>query len=244
MEPKPRRRPLALIPVLAAGIGAGGGCGDECDKVGETWCSGTAVLECYRSGGGGHRSARNLIKSTDCADEGLICSAETGEARCVFEERRCNEEANTRDVCVGDVRAVCEARAKYPVPVLGGDCSRKQVSKYCVESDLAARCSPYPELCSADDPDRCEHGLIFSCVEQIWLSQSGLHCVGECETDGAMQCVETTDERGEPLELVTVCSGEPGIWRRVGAACESGCTCEGEPETCRCQDRPESFQLR
>lgn len=200
---------------------------------------GTAVHECYLSGGGGHRSARKLTKTTDCADRGLVCSEETGRARCVFEEARCAGRAQGAALCVGNVLATCEEGASHPLPDV--DCSGDGVAKFCVESEQTARCSPFPESCSEDAADRCEFDRVVSCVDQIW-SFSGRGCFGACSANGAMQCFETQDDLGRPMAVVATCKGEPGIWQVVGPVCQEGCACEEEQTACRCQEWPEGFQ--
>ncbi len=212
------------------------GCADECDDVGAKWCRGTQLRECYLSGGGGHRSALNLIKTDECAERGLVCSEETGKARCVFKEPLCGSKAAVAAVCVGNVRATCETGASHPVPSVHCE----GVEKHCVESKRDARCSAFPERCAESAADRCEFDRVISCVDQIW-SISGIPCFGECSTAGATQCIETTDDLEQPLEFVASCVGQPGIWRRVGPACQSGCACEGEKTACRCQEWSPDF---
>lgn len=151
-------------------------CGDDCDDVGATWCEGNTVQECYRSGGGGHRSPSKMIKSDDCTEQGLICSAETGTARCVLETARCAGEPDRDALCVDGALATCEPGASHPIPDV--DCSGEAVSKYCVESEHTARCSPFNEPCVDGSPERCEFGRLLTCVDQIWSGpgESGTEC--------------------------------------------------------------------
>jgi hypothetical protein len=151
-------------------------CGDECDDVGATWCEGNTVQECYRSGGGGHRSPSNMVKSDNCAEQGLICSAELGKARCVLETARCAEEPKRDALCVDGAQVLCEPGASHPIR--GKDCSSELASRYCVENEHTARCSPFNEPCRDAAPERCAFGRILTCVDQIWSGpdQSGTVC--------------------------------------------------------------------
>jgi hypothetical protein len=226
--------------VLCAAWGSVG-CGGDCEEVGASWCRGDSLQECVRKGGGGHRSPYNGIVTTSCATDGMICDEGAEEARCVFGAPRCVDDVEA--VCVGNVLAKCEAGESFPVPAR--DCSLAGVdAAHCVQSDLTARCSPFPELCPEEGAARCDFDRVLTCKDHIWIApfESGAACFGQCSTENATQCIETTDGLNRPLALVAKCTGAPGLWKHVGPICQTECACgieQGAP--CRCLEWSEDF---